>query len=321
MGEIRTLALADVARLLGVTPESVHAACPAGLPATLRYQRLSASEEAEVVARVEQQLASAAPPPAGPQRHGRWEEGWSENLIAIRREGFRAELLAPRYFRPDVLRLGGEYVRPLTATFELDLFAVLRRVLFALYCADVDTVVELGCGTGANLLALVEQLPQVRAIGCDWARSSQELLRAAAEATGCDLRGVHFDMFHPERAEPLPIGPRTAVLTVHALEQLGGRWEQVFDYVLRRAPRRCVHLEPLLELYDGTPHDQRAAAYHRQRNYLDGYLTALRARAAAHDLRVVTEHRVRFGSLFHEAYSFVVWEPLRQATEAAAAYG
>jgi hypothetical protein len=261
------------------------------------------------VLRVLRTIADGPGAVAGPSRQARWESGWRENLDAVRRDGFAPAHLAPRYFRPDVVRWNGEYVEPEEPLFEQDLFGVVRRVVFASWCADAARVVELGCGTGANLVALTEQFPTIAAIGADWTESSQALLAEAARATGRTLRGVRFDMFHPHRTA-LPVDHDATVLTVHALEQLGNGFGPLLQWLVERRPRRVIHVEPIVELYDGgLLIDALARDYHRRRGYLDGYLPALERLAAEDRIRLRAVRRVRFGSLHHEAYSLIVWEP------------
>lgn len=306
------LAAADVAALLDVPLAEVHRSFPGGrLPHDLRYLPLAADERDATILRVLRALGEGAAAKAGPARRERWEEGWGEHLAAVEREGFRPELLAPRYFRPDVVRLDGGFVHPLAPSFEHDAFAVLRRLVFARWLRDVASVVELGCGTGMNLVALLDQFPELTVVGGDWARASQELLRLAARDTGRRIAGVFFDMFHPEKSDAVAIDGRTAVLTVHALEQLGREFQPLLDWLVARAPARCVHIEPLVELYDPDRLvDHLAREYHRQRGYLEGWVGAVRALADAGRAEILVERRVRFGSLFHEAYSLLVWRPV-----------
>lgn len=307
MADTATLAAGEVARVFGVGVEDV-----APLEREFRYVRLAGHARDAVLARVRRTLAEGTGAVAGPERQARWERGWEENLAAVRREGFRADLLVPRYFRPDVLRWDGAYVAPESPSFEADLFAVLRRAVFARWCVDAPRVVELGCGTGANLVALTAQRPDVVAVGADWAEASQALLAEAARASGRRLSGVRFDMFHPEEAA-LALDADTVVLTVHALEQLGGGFGPLLEWLVAGRPRRVVHVEPIVELYGDDPLDVLAREYHRRRGYLVGFLPALEALAAAGRIRLRTVHRARFGSLFHEAYSLVVWEPVEVA--------
>ncbi len=307
MSEPLRLGPAEVGALLGLREEAAERHLARCAP-DLRYVTLSREERDATVLRVVQTLQSGDLQRAGPARSPVWEAGWRENLEEIRKQGFRSDLLRPRYFRRDLVRYDGDWVRPLGPLFETDLFGVIRGAVFERYLSDSESIVELGCGTGANLLDLAELCPRAELVGCDWATSSQELLDVISAEIGREIRGVHFDMFDPHGSAPLPGGKGCSVLTVHAFEQLGVDFGPMLEYLLALAPERCVQIEPVAELYDPDAlHDWLALEYHRRRGYLDGYLDALRALERAGRVEIEEARRVRFGSLFHEGYNLLVW--------------
>jgi hypothetical protein len=78
--------------------------------------------------------------------------------------------------------------------------------------------------------------------------------------------------------------------------------------LLARKPAICVNMEPMLELYDeNNPVDALAIRFHRKRGYLEGFLPALRRLAEAGRIEIVEVKRFKFGSLYHECYSYVAW--------------
>jgi hypothetical protein len=239
-----------------------------------------------------------------------WDSGWGEVLADVRRQGFRLEVLIPHYFRGQmVLRLGGEYVTAKTASFVTDLDLLLRRLVFRRHLVDTSRLVEIGCGSGLNLLLARELCPTAELHGADWAQASVEIL-ALAESTVGNLTGSRFNMLTLEGEAALPIDGGTTVLTVHALEQLGSAVQSLLDLLLQRRPKLCVHLEPLAELYDPSKlFDHLALRYHTKRNYLTGFLSTLDRLAEMSRIEILDRHRFGFGSQFHEAYSLVVWRP------------
>src|SRR5262249_20623684 len=125
-----------------------------------------------------------------------------------------------------------------------------------------------------------------------------------------NVRGGLYNMLTGEGAEALPIDKDTDVLTVHALEQLGASGPAVLDMLVRRRPRRGLHIEPILDFYDrALPYDDIAARYHKARGYLEGLWPSLSAFAADGKIEILSKGRVRLGNLYHEAYSFVCWRP------------
>ena len=46
------------------------------------------------------------------------------------------------------------------------------------------------------------------------------------------------------------IMPNSGVFTFGALEQLGGKFEKFFNYLIKNRPKIVIHTEPCIELYD-----------------------------------------------------------------------
>ena len=237
-----------------------------------------------------------------------FERGWKENLEAALKEGVSATSLRPRYFRATpFLRYRHGLIVSENEHLEHDLFTLVRLLVFHRYLSDCVAIREYGCGSCGNLLLLGEMFPQKKLHALDWAEASVEIAGLIARHTGLDLTGAVFDMRQPPQSEPLEEG--TAILTVHALEQLGHDFQPLIDHFLAVRPRRVVHLEPILEFYDPTNlYDHLAIEYSRRRGYLDGYLTTLRELEAAGRLKILKAVRPAIGGVIHEA-SLIAWEP------------
>lgn len=95
-----------------------------------------------------------------------------------------------------------------------------------------------------------------------------------------------------------------AVVTFHALEQLGKNFRPFLNFLLEAKPKVIIHVEPLIELYEDNLLDYLAVQYHRKRGYLEGYLEAV-INSGAEILELKRNH---FGSLYHDAYSVLVWK-------------
>jgi len=236
-----------------------------------------------------------------------WERGWAELADQLACQTITTHTLRPQYYHGEVpCRLFGGLVEQVTPDFEYWVGLCVRFVTFAEFLRDQRDVVEFGCGTGINLLLLAQLIPGARLAGCDWATPSQRILAQIARETGEAIEGYRFNMLSAT-GESGPIGAETAVLTVHALEQVGASWQPFLDFVVARRPRLCVHLEPLVELYDAAPLDDLARRYHRKRRYLDGFVPAIKALAARGQAEILTLRRTAFSGLYQEAYSVLVW--------------
>ena len=226
------------------------------------------------------------------------------------------ESLVPRFFRPDqVVRLNKQFVMPHDSACEIHFFSIFREWLFRRYFRDVQAVHEFGCGSGYNLAMLAKIYPQMDIVGLDWAQSAVDLVQMIGRQHKLNLSGRRFDFFQPD--ESLQFAPGTAVLTMCALEQVGDRFEEFLQFLLSRSPVLCVQHEPIYELYDPTSLvDYLAMRYHARRGYLNGYLTRLRQLEAEQKIEILKVHRLQFGSLYHESYSYVVWRPLNHGSRA-----
>ena len=202
-------------------------------------------------------------------------------------------------------------MRPLAPGFEYDVGLALRRIAFAQFLGGAETIVEFGCGTGLNLLLLAELFPDAHFIGCDWATPSRDILAQMARETGKDISGRIFNMLDARGWGGDAIGARAAVLTVHAMEQLGTRWQAFAAYLEALRPALCLHIEPIFEFYDpNDAFDARARRYHSKRHYLEGFHPYLAERASAGAVEILEARRVPFGGLYHEAYSLLAWRPI-----------
>lgn len=307
-----TITIADIARLGGVTPEEVHAWLGDVADLSLGYRVLEGDEHEAALEGARQETERPELRISGADDQPVWERGWGGILDDVKARGFSLETLCPQYFTGQMtLRLFGQYVLAGDAQFVTNLDILLRRVFIRRFLTGAEDIVEFGCGTGLNVLLMSEILPDAKITGTDWAVASQDILRVAAEQIGPRIRGARFDMRTLDGREDVGLSDASTLLTVHALEQLGGDYEVFLDYVCAVKPRLCAHFEPMNELYDPTdPLDSLALRYHEKRNYLSGYLDSIRALEAEGRAEILTVHRFGYGSHFHEAYNALVWRPL-----------
>jgi len=309
------LSLSELARLFGADADAPADAIGPGARAAFsqhdfRYRRLAPAERDQVVLRILSRLDANAFARVGQQRKPIWEAAWSEQA----RQFAAGRGLTPNYIDVDaVIRLDGDYAQPAQPNFEAGFSSLFRPWLFERFFSGARAIYEFGCGSGFNLVTLAGLFPDTPLCGLDWAAPAVDLVNAVADAQGLNLRGLPFDFFAPDPALQLPAG--SAVLTSCALEQVGDQHEAFTQFLLDRRPSICLHMEPLAELYDpASLPDYLALRYHRQRNYLDGFLTRLRRLEAEGRIAIIALRRVRFGNLYHEGYSYVAWKPAPEGT-------
>jgi hypothetical protein len=278
---------------------------------TLAYRNLGADEEEHTAEKVERVIREQELRVSGDDDASIWKLGWGEVADSLKDREITTESLRPQYFRGEpTCRLFGRYVRPAATTFEYDVGLVLRRLIFDEFLDDIAATVEFGCGTGINLLLLAQQFPHMKLTGCDWAPQSRTILAQMARQMERPIEGHDFNMLTASGWAGDTIDRQTAVLTVHAMEQLGPHWRAFADHLIARRPAVVLHIEPILELYDpSSAFDDRAKRYHLKRRYLDGYYSYLMQRQRSGQSEILAARRISFGGLFHEAYSVIAWRP------------
>jgi hypothetical protein len=299
----------DFALLFGTTPKDLPPACRQLITdADFTYEQ--PEQASKITLGVMKHIDSDQPTQVGPQRSELWERCWSENLQNFVTSEFELEKLVPKFIKPgQPVRLNQQFVMPRNSAFELAFFQVCRAYYGLKYFSGASSLYEFGCGTGFNLVALGKLIPHLRLHGLDWSPSACEMVNLIGRHHDLHITGARFDFFAPDMQ--LPIQPGSAVMTMVALEQTGPRSGAFIDFLLNKRPQICLHMEPLLDLYDeNNLVDYLAIRYHRKRSYLSGLLPRLHELAKAGKIEILETRRMYFGSLYHEGYSFLVWRPI-----------
>lgn len=162
--------------------------------------------------------------------------------------------------------------------------------------ADASQIVEFGAGTGHNLINISKTWVGKSYLGFDFCDSAVEIMKKAG------LTAFNFDMYDPNYFWNLN---DSVVLTVGAMEQLGGNYNKFLDYLMASQAKLFIHIEPIIELYDsGDKFDQTAIYYHQKRNYLGYFLTSLAGKGA----NILHQERTTFGNIYNEGYSIIIWQ-------------
>jgi hypothetical protein len=281
---------------------------------SLTYAEISPADQEMISKRIAGEIRDREMRISGSPDSTVWQKGWGEVAARLAGQKIDYEALKPQYFHDGAppCRLNGKFIQPGSQDFEYWVGVRMRALMIREFLSDVDCIVEFGCGTGLNILIAAQMFPEIRLIGTDWAHASAQILEAMGQQNDRDITGHQFDMLSATGWDDAPGGAGTGILTVHAMEQLHTGWQPFLDHVRALKPARCVHIEPILELYDpSNPIDNLARDYHLKRHYLDGYLPELDRLAEAGEIEIDCRRRVPFGGQYHEAYSLVVWRPLQ----------
>jgi SAM-dependent methyltransferase len=246
---------------------------------------------------------------ASPERKAIWNSGWAENLKEFTDSRFNVDKLVPKFIRPNpVVRLFSNYVKVNSPSFELDFIRVLRSWLYQKYFDECETIYEFGCGTGHNLVDLAKIYSHKAIIGLDFVPSACELISKLGTELGLNINSKLFDMIEPDFTYKL--APKSLVYTFCSIEQLASKFHKFVDYIMVNQPKLCVHVEPIVELYDeNSLPDYLAVMFHNKRGHSKGYLTFLKQLESEGKIELLKVKRLYFGSIMMEGYSLIIWRP------------
>lgn len=227
-----------------------------------------------------------------------WNDAWAEI----------AKCDSPKYFKPrftidgcGIYRYKQNYIKSTVENLESKFHDHLMKNIQDRFMFDIDCVVEFGCGTGHNLQKIRSRNENISVYGSDWANSSQEILAQN------NIPSWNFDM---KKCEDFPYEEifdnhdSICFLTVGSMEQIGKDWGNFLQFMLNVKPKKSIHIEPIIELYDSNNYyDTLAIKYHRQRNYLDGFYSLV---STMKELKFV--ERTSFGNTYNEGFTILELE-------------
>jgi len=304
--EIKILSVKDFARIFNDNLSSLM--IKKINQANLIYQEISSEEKDACLMKIIDTLLDDYLVYSGEHRHEQWDKGWGENLKEYtEKKDFKS--VEPKYFgKYSINRFEKRFIKAISDDFEVKMLGILQYWLFEKYLKDYDYIYEFGCGTGHNLLRLREINEKAEMWGLDWAKSSQKLI-TNLKNNGVDNKifGANFDFFKPDYKFNLK--KNSAIFTVAALEQVGDRYKEFVDYLLRNKPALCLHIEPLAELLEPKSNllDCLSVAYFLKRKYLSGYLDYLKILEKQGKIKIIETRRSYIGSFFIDGYSIIIW--------------
>lgn len=244
------------------------------------------------------------------QRTQVWQNGWNEILQNFIASGYDLESLRPQWIKENApFRLHREFYVSDIPLFEYEFQHEIKKAVFQRYFADVSNIYEFGCGTGYNLVRLAQMFPEKRLYGLDFVPAVPELLQLIAEKHGFPIETRLFNVKQPDTEYTLQ--PDSGICTLGCLEQVSDEFELFLQYLITQKPKICVHLEPIVELYDDENlNDWMAKQFHCKRRYLFGFYPRLQELESEGRIELIQVKRLEFGSLNHDSYTLLVWRPL-----------
>lgn len=244
---------------------------------------------------------------SGKHRLQDWEKGWSENLDLFEKSQDLTSLIPLYHGKYDIIRWKGDFVKSITPNLDYKLHICLVDSILNHYLQNGDDVFEFGCGPGYHLLRLSSYL-RLNLNGCDWTKSSQNIIKCINNKFKLDIKGYNFDFFNPNFEMDVPND--SVFYTVAALEQVSENFKMFVDFILEKKPKLVINMEPIDELLDEKSLvDFLSIKYFRKRNYLKSYLPYLESLEKDGKIEILKKQKISYGSFYVEGHSLVVWRP------------
>jgi hypothetical protein len=277
--------------------------------ADLQYDELSQKEmETYLIHYID--VLTADITQSGEHRINEWERGWNENLENFNKTGNIDELIPKYHGKKRFVRWHGRMVNPHKPDFDYKLHMLIVDAILKKYMNNVDNIFEFGCGPAYHLLRLQKYFPNKKLFGADWTVASQQVIKNINSVFKTDITGFNFNFFTPNYDIDIP--KNSGIYTVAALEQVGEKFKDFVEFLIKKNPTICVHFEPIDELLDNTCLlDNLTIKYFRKRRYLNGFLPYLRELQMQGKIEILDERRTYTGSYFIEGHSLVVWKPVK----------
>ena len=253
---------------------------------------------------------------SGPKRKSDWQNGWQQNLDEFLKNNFCTQKLIPHYLRrgQSIMRFKGQFIIPEDPMFENKFRELMLAAVLEKYLKDRKNLYEFAAGPCHNIVTLAENSNEKKFFAMDWVDSSQNIMRHINfQKNKLGLKShsfvaKKFDFFNPDYS--FEIEPGSVALTFGGLEQLGSNFHEVLKFFLLQKDVKFVHFEPFVELYDRSNlFGELGYRYASDRNYLNGYFSALKELESKGEIKVSREVPL-MGSAFHDGWIYIDWHKI-----------
>ena len=236
---------------------------------------------------------------------------WSDVLRDARwdRSTTLEEFLNPGGDGVRVCKIENRYVRART----VDYYRFRRERLLSImreFAGGEPSLVELGCGYGANLFSLTLGGPWSQFVGLDISEAGITAGRRIAARFGLTDR-VRFDRLDLTNADDSAFAMlrgRTA-FTYYCFEQIPHDTEAVIRNIINAGVTRVVHIEPVAELLSlGSPKDLVNYLHILRSDYQRTLLTTLRRLEGGGVIRLHTVRRLYYAPSVRHDPAVVCWD-------------
>lgn len=180
------------------------------------------------------------------------------------------------------------------------------------FAADSAELVEIGSGSGRNLIALAHASPWKKLVGLELSETGLEVTRKACERFGINtIQTAHINLLNP-RSPGFERLRGSVVFSFYCLEQLPDHTRRVLDNLYLAGVKRVIHIEPTTELFNiSSLKDLATISYILRQDYQRTLVTTVRDMQSEGLVQILACERLNFAPSCRNDPTLVVWEPVR----------
>jgi hypothetical protein len=276
---------------------------------SLEYQYLNQEDEKEKILEIIKTVIEKNIKKSGKSYKKKWNSGWNENYNLFKKSKKIKDLIPKYFFKNKISRIGNKLIKTKSKNFDYKILRLITLYIFLKYLKKESNIVEFGCGTGHNLLALSKINKAAIIYGLDWAQSSQKILKIISQKYK-KISGHRFNYFNPKLNNEINLKKNDwSCFTVASLEQLGNDFLKFLNFLKKNKPKIIINIEPINELMSQDKIlDYLSVKYSKKRNYLDNYYNYLKKLEKNKIIKIIEVKKSYFGSFYINGYSIIVWK-------------
>lgn len=240
---------------------------------------------------------------------------WGDLSVEYRKHNFKTlrkaiEYLFITHFQSHILFHIDEQIYQAENSVQLwDYFYTRIMTVLGKHLTPDDTLVELGCGWGRNLLYALDKGLCQRAIGGEYTEEGQKLGQLIGKQFDLSLDINPFDYYKPD-PEFMKCLKDTVVFTHNSIEQISYMPEETIQAIAENRPKAVIHFEPIYEYRTkDTMLHYIWKRYTEVNDYNRNLITVLKKLEQQGLLNILEERKHALGLNAFNPGSYIVWQP------------
>ncbi len=237
-----------------------------------------------------------------------WENGWGDINYNFKKKKNIKNLIPQFYSKRSNLyfRLNGRFIKS-AKSFEYEMINIYRHWYFRKYLKNIENIYEFGAGSGHNLVSLMKIFPQKKIFASDFSKNSVKLLKNISDYKNYNWKCFQFDM--KKQNKKIFLKKNSAVYTSGSIEQLSGKIDNFFNFIILNKPKICIHIEPMPQLFKtNNLEDNLSIMALEKKKYSTNFLEKIYQLKKQKKIKIIKLLKSPFGSQLIDGMNLLVWK-------------